>query len=28
MRGAIYVIGGLAIIVLFIVRQRRGERFE
>ena len=28
MRGAIYVIGGLAIIVLFIVRQRRSERFE
>jgi hypothetical protein len=28
MRGAIYVIAGLAIIVLFIVRQRRSERFE
>jgi hypothetical protein len=28
MRGAIYVIGGLAIIAFFIVRQRRSERFE
>jgi hypothetical protein len=28
MRDAIYVIGGLAIIVFFIVRQRRTERFE
>lgn len=28
MRDAIYVIGGLAIIAFFIVRQRRSERFE
>jgi hypothetical protein len=28
MRGPIYVIGGLAIIALFVVRQRRSERFE
>jgi hypothetical protein len=28
MRGAIYVIGGLAVIAFFVVRQRRSERFE
>jgi hypothetical protein len=28
MRGAVYVIGGLAVIAFFIVRQRRSERFE
>ena len=28
MRGAVYVIGGLAIIAFFVVRQRRSERFE
>jgi len=28
MRDAIYVVGGLAIIAFFIVRQRRSERFE
>jgi len=27
-RDAIYVLGGLAIVVFFIVRQRRSERFE
>jgi hypothetical protein len=28
MRDALYVVGGLAIIAFFIVRQRRSERFE
>jgi len=28
MRDAIYVVGGLAIVAFFIVRQRRSERFE
>jgi hypothetical protein len=28
MRGTVYVIGGLAIIAFFVVRQRRSERFE
>jgi hypothetical protein len=28
MRSAIYVIGGLAIVAVFVVRQRRSERFE
>ena len=28
MRGAVYVLGGLAIVTFFVVRQRRSERFE
>ena len=28
MRDAIYVIGGLAIIAVFVLRQRRSERFQ
>jgi hypothetical protein len=28
MRDAIYVVGGLAIIAVFVMRQRRSERFE